>query len=74
MSKPEIRTARMGDKMYVMNGVDPISYIDLTHIHRKWWQVWKRIVHKYPYTRYKLYYKIKNTPREEKKYVSYMSW
>ena len=60
--KKKIETVRMGDKIFVMNGVDTLSYIDLTNIHRKWWQVWKRKVRTYPKTRYAIYYKFKKQP------------
>jgi hypothetical protein len=35
---------RVGDKLIILNGVDPLSYKDLS---RKWWQLWKKRVHKY---------------------------
>lgn len=57
----EINTVRAGDKIYVMNGHDPISYVNLANIHRKWWQIWKRKVRTYPKVRYAIYYKFKKT-------------
>ena len=34
MSNKEIRTARIGDKLIVLNGVDNLSYVDLTKVNK----------------------------------------
>lgn len=34
MSVREIKTVRVGDKVIVTNGVDPLAYVDLTKVNK----------------------------------------
>lgn len=32
--KQKISTARLGDKLFVFNGIDPLAYVDLTKVNK----------------------------------------
>jgi len=52
----DINTARLGNKLFVFNGVDPLAYVDLTKVNKG---NKLKAIKRYPKSVFRFIYKIK---------------